>query len=42
MMILSVIISYVSVFIPIFGGITPYKPQKALEVSTCLFMVSRF
>ena len=32
-MILQVDISYVTVFIPTYGGITPYKAQKALEVS---------
>ena len=32
MMILQVDISYATVFIPIYGGITPYKAGKALEV----------
>ena len=33
MMILPVDISYITVFIRIYGGITPYKAQKALDVS---------
>ena len=35
-------ISYNTVFIPIYGGITPYKARKSLEVSACFFMASRF
>ena len=42
MMIMRENISSNTVFITIYEGITPYKAQKSLEVSACLFMVSRF
>ena len=42
MMIMQEDIPYNTVFMPIYGGITPYKARKFLEVSACFFMVSRF